>query len=99
MAKKQEQTYFLFGKYSPAALKGISAARTKRASKLIEKAKGKVHSMHALLGEYDLVMVASLPDNEAAAKISVALAKATGIGFTSCPAFSVDRFDKLVAKV
>ena len=93
------QTFFLFGKYSPAALKGISASRTKRASKLIQKYKGKVHSIHALLGEHDLVIIASLPSAEAALKTSVALGKATGIMFTSSPAVAVNRFDKLVAKV
>ncbi len=46
---QEEQTYFLFGKYSPAALKGISSARTKRASKLLSaprsgvKRRGDIH--------------------------------------------------------
>lgn len=93
------QTFFLFGKYSAAALKGVSAARTKRASKLIAKYKGTVHSMHAILGEYDVVIQADLPGLEEAMKASVALAKATGIAFTTAPAVAVDRFDKIVSDV
>jgi len=93
------EIYFLFGRYSAAALKGISSSRTKRASKIIEEYRGKIHSMYALLGEYDLILIATLPDRESAMKASVALGKATGIAFSTSPAVSVDRFDKMVARL
>ena len=40
-------------------------------------------------------MIADLPDNARAMAASMALAKSTGIAFTTAPALMVDEFDKL----
>jgi uncharacterized protein with GYD domain len=92
-------TFFLFGKYSAEAVKGISAQRTKKTVNVVKKLGGEVKSMHALLGEKDLVFIVSLPGMEQAIQASVALSKMTGIAFTTAPAVTVDEFDKLMAKV
>jgi uncharacterized protein with GYD domain len=92
-------TFFLFGRYSPEALKGISPKRTKEAENLIKKFGGKVESMYALIGEKDLVIISTFPGIEQAMKASVALSKMTGISFTTLPAVSVEEFDKLMAEV
>ena len=92
-------TFFLFGKYSAEAVKAISAARTKKTVNIIKKLGGEVKSMHALLGEKDLVFIVSLPGVEEAIQASVALSKMTGIAFTTAPAMTIDEFDKLMAKV
>ena len=92
-------TYFLFGNYTSDALKGISAGRTEKAAKLISKFGGKVKSMYALLGDKDLVIIATFPDTENAAKASIALSKLTGIAFSTSPAIAVDEFDKLMTDV
>ena len=89
-------TYFMFGTYSADAIKGISAERTKEAAAVVKKYGGEVKSGYALLGEHDLVLIVDLPDTEQAMKTSVALAKLTGIGFTTAPAVSVDAFDKII---
>ncbi|MEW5945320.1 MAG: GYD domain-containing protein [bacterium] len=91
------QTYFMFGRYSQEALKGISAERTKKASKLIESFGGKVGSIYALLGKYDLVFIVKFPGTEQAVKASVALNRLTGISFNTFPALEVEQFDKLVS--
>lgn len=90
-------TFFMFGKYSQQGMEGITAGRTAKAKQVIGKLGGKVQSMHILLGVYDLVIVADLPDTAAAIKASVALTKLTGIGFSTAPAIPVAQFDKLVA--
>ena len=41
------------------------------------------------------MMAVDLPDNKQAMAVSMALAKATGIGFTTSPAVPIDEFDKL----
>jgi uncharacterized protein with GYD domain len=92
-------TFFLFGRYSPEALKGISPKRTKEAENLIKKFGGKVESMYALIGEKDLVIISTFPGIEQAMKASVALSKMTGISFTTLPAVSVEEFDRLMAEV
>jgi uncharacterized protein with GYD domain len=90
-------TYLMFGKYSPEALKGISAKRTAEAKSLIKKNGGELKAAYAVLGGVDLVMIVDLPDTARAMAASAALAKATGIGFTTAPAVSVEEFDRLVA--
>jgi uncharacterized protein with GYD domain len=89
-------TFFMFGKYSAEALKGISAERTAKVVEAVKQAGGEVKSMHALLGDRDLVFVVDLPGTEDAVKVSIAMNKLTDIAFSTVPAISVDEFDKLV---
>jgi uncharacterized protein with GYD domain len=88
-------TYLLFGRYSSDALKGISAKRSDEAKALIKKHGGELKAAYATLGGIDLVMVADLPDNSRAIAASTALAKLTGIAFTTAPAVTIEEFDKL----
>jgi uncharacterized protein with GYD domain len=89
-------TFFMFGEYSQESVKEISAKRTDKTKELIEKMGGKLVSAYALLGDVDLVIIVELPGNEDAVKLSVALSKMLGIGFTTAPAVTVDTFDRLV---
>ena len=88
--------FVMLGRYSSEAIKGIAADRTKRGIEIIEKSGGKVNSVFALLGNYDLLVVVDFPGIAEAMKASVALTKLTGIGFTTSPAMSVEEFDKVV---
>ena len=90
-------TYILLGKYTTEALKGISARRSEEAKALIKKHGGELKAAYAVLGGIDLVMIADLPDTQRAMATSAALAKATGIAFTTAPAVSIEEFDRLVA--
>jgi uncharacterized protein with GYD domain len=92
-------TFFMFGKYSSEALKGMSAKRTGEANNLINKLGGKVISIYALMGAYDLVLIVNFPGVEQAMKASVALSKSTGVSFTTSPAVTVEEFDKMVSEV
>ncbi|MGQ9616375.1 MAG: GYD domain-containing protein [Spirochaetota bacterium] len=91
-------TFLMLGKYSPDAVKGISADRTKKSNNIIKKFEGEFVSMYALLGEYDLAFIVNFPGVEAAMKASVALAKLTGISFTTYPAVTVEEFDRMITK-
>lgn len=88
--------FLMLGKYSQEAIKGITAERTNRVKDTIEKGGGKINSMFALLGNYDLVFLVDFPGIQEAIKTSVALTKLTGISFTTSPAITVEEFDKLV---
>ncbi len=92
-------TFFMFGKYSPEAMKTMSSRRTTKAVDVIKKYGGKVNSMYALLGEKDFVFIVSLPAMEQAMKASVALHKLTGISFSTSPAVTVEEFDRLMRNV
>jgi uncharacterized protein with GYD domain len=92
-------TFFMFGRYSSEALKGISAGRTEKGSSLIKKFGGEVRSIYALLGDQDLVIIADFPGIEQAMKASVALCKMTGIAFSTSPAVAVEDFDKMMSEI
>ncbi len=91
--------FMMFGKYSPDALKKISAERTKKAVKIIKKNSGKVISMYAVLGEHDLVLTLDFPDVERALITSIALNELTGISFVTSPVVDVEQFDRLVSEI
>jgi uncharacterized protein with GYD domain len=92
-------TYFLFGKYSSGATNGMTADRTEKANKLIHKYGGEIKSIYALLGEKDLVIIATFPDTKQAMKSSIAINKLTGIAFTTSEAITVEDFDKMIADI
>jgi uncharacterized protein with GYD domain len=92
-------TYFMFGSYSKDALKGISPARTKKAEALIKKLGGSVRSMYGLLGDKDIVLIVDFPGVEELIKVSVGLARVTGISFSTVQAVPVETFDKLASEV
>lgn len=91
-------TFLMYGKYTPEALKEISADRTKAAHKLVKQMGGKIQAGYATLGANDLVFVVNLPSTEDALKASIALNRMTGIAFSTAPAVTVDEFDKLASE-
>jgi uncharacterized protein with GYD domain len=90
-------TFFFFGSYTKDALEGIDARRTKQAEELIAGYGGKLQSVYALLGQYDIVMIAQLPGTPEALQVSIGLARKTGIAFTSAPAMPVADFDRILS--
>ena len=91
--------FMMFGKYSQESLKGVSAERTKKAMKIIEKNGGKIISLYAVLGEHDLVFTLDFPDADKALSTSVALNMLTGISFTTSPVVDVEKFDRLMSEI
>ena len=87
--------FLMLGSYSIDGVRGIAAERTKKVMETIQKYGGKVNTMYALLGRYDLSFVVDFPGNDAAMKASIAITKLTGIGFTTCPAMPIEEFDKM----
>jgi len=89
--------YFMFGKYSSDAIKGINASRTEEAQKIVKDLGGSIKDMYALLGQHDLVLIVDLPSLEVAMKASLAITKMSGIAFSTSPAINVKDFDKIVS--
>ena len=92
-------TCFMYGKYTPGALKEISADRTHLVVTGIHEAGGEVKSMYALLGDRDLVFIADFPDIPQAIKASITLTNLTGIIFSTSPAVPVEEFDALMEEL
>jgi len=91
--------FMMFGKYSAESLKKVSAERTKKAVRIIDRHGGKVISMYAVMGEHDLVLTLDFPDSEKALMASVALKQLTGISFVTSPVVDVAQFDRLVSEI
>ena len=92
------ETFFMFGKYSPDAMKEISKERTQQLIDIVGRFGGEILSMYALLGAYDLVLITRFPDMKEALQASVTITKQMGISFSTLPALSVEEFDRLVGK-
>ncbi len=90
--------FFMFGNYTPDAVKQISINRTEKAIDIIAELGGEVKGLYALLGQYDLLFCVDLPDVEVATKASISLAQLTGISFHTCPAIKVEVFDRLISQ-
>ena len=89
-------TFFMFGKYSAEAMRGMSAPRTREVTQEIEKLDGKVNAIYGLMGEHDLVLIMDFPSLEQAVKTSISLHRMTGISFSTSPAIPVDTLDDLI---
>lgn len=92
-------TFFLTGRYTSEAMKGISAERTVKAREIIRKLKGELKDAYALLGESDLVLIVDLPNMTEAMKASLLLGQATGISFSTAAAIPVEEFDKMMSNL
>jgi uncharacterized protein with GYD domain len=92
-------TFFMFGKYSTEALKGISKKRTEQAIKIIKKFGGERKGMYLLLGEVDIVGIVDFPGVKDAMQASVALSRLTGLSITTSPAVTAKEFDKMMAEL
>ena len=90
-------TFLMFGKYSAEGIKGISAARTVEAQKIIKMNSGEMVSAYILLGENDLLLIVNFPGIDEVIKSSVALSKLFGISISTSPAITAEHFDKIVA--
>ncbi|MGM0486389.1 MAG: GYD domain-containing protein [Planctomycetota bacterium] len=51
-------TFLMFGTYSSGFARKITSERTRKTRELIEKMGGRVRDIYALLGEYDVMIVA-----------------------------------------
>ncbi len=89
-------TFLMVGKYCCKSLENVSPERTEQAVELIKKHSGEIHSMHATLGQNDLIFLLEFPGMKEAMRASVAMSKLTGIAFTTCPAVTVKMFDRLM---
>jgi uncharacterized protein with GYD domain len=74
--------FLVIGSYSPDGVKGVlksgATARVDAASKAIQGLGGKVHSFHFAFGGDDAYLIVELPDNVAAAALSLAVSS-TGL--------------------
>ena len=92
-------TFFIFGRYSSASIKNVSVERTRQVHRVVEDVGGHVKGIYALMGEYDVVIIAELPNMAEAMKASVALKRLTDISFFTTAAMPIEEFDQLIGEM
>ena len=91
-------TYISLIQYTQKGLETIkeSPARLDHAKKGYEAAGGKIKDFYLVMGEYDIVVIAELPNDEAAAKLALTLGSAGNIKSRTSRAFTEAEYRKLV---
>ncbi len=91
-------TYISLIQYTQQGLQKIkeSPARLDHAKKGYEAAGGKIKDFYLVMGEYDIVVVADLPNDEAAAKLALTLGSAGNIRSRTSRAFTEAEYRKLI---
>ncbi len=93
--------YMITASYSADGLKGLqkdkASGRRDAVRQALESVGGKLECAYYALGEYDVVIIADLPDNVAASALSLA-ASATGLVRTRTTALlTIEETDKALA--
>jgi uncharacterized protein with GYD domain len=93
--------YLITASYSAEGLKGLqkdkASGRREAVRQALESVGGKLECAYYALGEYDVVIIADLPDNVAASALSLA-ASATGLVRTRTTALlTIEETDKALA--
>ena len=91
-------TYISLIQYTQQGMQKIkeSPARLDHAKKGYEAAGGKIKDFYLVMGEYDIVIVAELPNDEAVAKLALTLGSAGNIRTTTTRAFTEAEYRKIV---
>ena len=91
-------TYISLIQYTQQGLSKVkeSPSRLDQAKKAYEQAGGKLRDFYLVMGEYDIVAIADLPNDEAAAKIALTLGSAGNIRTRTSRAFTEAEYRKLI---
>ena len=75
------------------------ASRIDAGKKAIEAAGGKLKAFYVTLGQYDGVLIAEYPNDEAAAKLSLTTSALGNVRGETLRAFTEDEYRKLIASL
>ena len=88
--------------FTTEGVKGLqrekAAQRKNEVTKLIENAGGKLEAFYFAFGKDDVIAIIDVPDNIAAASISVAVNAAGHVHLKMTPLLTVEDMDKAIAK-
>jgi uncharacterized protein with GYD domain len=91
-------TYISLIQYTDQGIQKIkeSPSRLDHAKKGYEAAGGKIKDFYLVMGEFDLVIVADMPNDEAVAKLTLSLGSAGNIRTRTMRAFTEAEYRKIV---
>ncbi|MBI2165969.1 MAG: GYD domain-containing protein [Chloroflexi bacterium] len=93
--------YIVLANYTEQGLRSIKEAPTSgyRAEEAIESAGGRLLSMHLTMGQYDLVIIADAPNDEAMAVALLNITRSGDMQTSTLKAFSYDEMRRIIEKV
>ncbi len=94
-------TYIVLGKYTEQGLKTIkeSPSRLERVKQMVRQFGGELKSFNLTEGRYDTVTTLELPNDETAAKLSLAVGALGNVRLETLHAFTEEEFRKIVSSL
>ena len=94
---------FLFhGSYTASGAEGVlkegGSARHQAATELIESAGGTLEALYWTFGHHDFIVIAEMPDQAAAAAVSLRVGASGALRVTTTPLFSAADVDEIAAR-
>ncbi len=93
--------YLIQASYTPEGLQGLAkdtaSGRKAAVQAAIKSIKGKVESMYFTFGADDVVIIADLPDNVAAAAVSLSAGASGLVNLRTTPLLTVEEVDQALA--
>ncbi len=92
-------TYISLINYTEQGIRKIkeSPKRLNIVKKLAKKLGGELKDFYLTIGDYDLVVIYEMPDNEAAAKFLLSVGSVGAIRTKTMTAFAEDQYRKIIA--
>jgi uncharacterized protein with GYD domain len=94
-------TYVMLSNWTDQGIRQVedSPDRLEAARKLCRQHGAEIVGFYMTLGAYDLVVIIDAPNDEAFAKLAIAIAKGGNIRTTTLKAFDEDQYRKIIASV
>jgi uncharacterized protein with GYD domain len=94
-------TYISMLRYTQQGISAVknAPARIDAAKEAYRKAGGELKALYLTLGQYDLVVVAEMPNDEAVARMALALGSQGNIRSETMRAFTETEFRKIVGSL
>lgn len=94
-------TYISMLRYTQQGISNVknAPARIDAAKEAYRKAGGELKALYLTLGQYDLVVVAEMPNDEAVARMALALGSQGNIRSETMRAFTETEFRKIVGSL
>lgn len=94
--------YLIEGSYSVEGAKGVAkeggTSRKQAVENLVKSVGGRLDAFYFTFGSRDYICIVDLPDNNAAAAVSVAVSSSGGTHPTTVPLMAPEEFDQAVKK-
>jgi len=92
-------TFICFVNWTDQGIKNIkdSPNRAEAARAALKAMGGEIKDIYVTSGQYDLVLIAEVPDGDVMAKFALAVGAQGNVRTTTCRAFTEDEFQKIVS--